>query len=114
MNVTRVLPQDRPALIIPMDHGLTMGNLSGLQDPAALLGHLLDAGVDGTLMSPGLAKQLGSRCKAGGMSLTLTLDYQLWSDRAGEVESISEVSKPRCVARSNRAGICGSRPGNTK
>lgn len=91
MDVTRVLPQDRPALIIPMDHGLTMGNLPGLQDPAALLEQLIGAGVDGTLMSPGLAKQLGGRCKAGGMSLTLTLDYQLWSDSAGTLEAISDV-----------------------
>ena len=66
MNVTRVLPADRAALIIPMDHGLTMGNLTGLHDPVRLLEQLLAARVDGTLLSPGLAKLLGERCRAGG------------------------------------------------
>lgn len=104
MNVTRVLPQGRPALIIPMDHGLTMGNLPGLQDPAALLEELLRAGVDGTLLSPGLAKRLGGRCREGGMSVTLTLDYQLWGDRAGTLERVSDVFAVCSVARARDLG----------
>lgn len=104
MNVTRVLPENRAALIIPMDHGLTMGNLMGLQDPEQLLDQLLAARVDGTLLSPGLAKQLGQRCRAGGMSVTLTLDYQLWSDRAGELERISDVFRICTVQRARDLG----------
>ena len=65
MDVTRVLPADRPALIIPMDHGLTMGNLPGLENPAALLEQLITAGVDGTLMSPGTG-QTARRARQGG------------------------------------------------
>ena len=104
MDVTRVLPSDRPALIVPMDHGLTMGNLSGLQDPAKLLSQLISAKVDGTLMSPGLAKLLGGRVRAGGMSLTLTLDYQLWGDRAGTLERISDEFGVCSVARAHSLG----------
>ena len=104
MNVTRVLPAERAALIIPMDHGLTMGNLTGLHDPVRLLEQLLAARVDGTLLSPGLAKLLGERCRAGGMSVTLTLDYQLWSDRAGELEGISDVFGICTVERARDLG----------
>jgi fructose-bisphosphate aldolase, class I len=104
MTVDRVLPADRPALIIPMDHGLTMGNIAGLQDPAALLERLLAAGVDGTLLSPGLARLLGERCREGGMSVTLTLDYQLWGDRPGRLDHISDVFSICSVDRARDLG----------
>ncbi|GHF36458.1 class I fructose-bisphosphate aldolase [Deinococcus metalli] len=104
MTVERVLPTDRAALIIPMDHGLTMGNLTGLHDPAALLERLIHAGVDGTLLSPGLAARLGGRCRAGHMSVTLTLDYQLWGDRPGTLEHISDVFAVCSVARARALG----------
>lgn len=104
MNISQVLPPERAALIIPMDHGLTMGNLPGLQDPADLLERLIAAGVDGTLLSPGLAGRLGARCREGGLSVTLTLDYQLWSDRAGTLEHISDVFQVCSVARARDLG----------
>lgn len=104
MTVERILPPHRAALIIPMDHGLTMGNIPGLKDPAALLEHLIAAGVDGTLLSPGLAARLGGRCCAGHMSVTLTLDYQLWGDRPGTLEHISDVFPVCSVARAKALG----------
>lgn len=104
MTVERVLPETRAALIIPMDHGLTMGNIPGLHDPAALLERLIDAGVDGTLLSPGLAARLGDRCRAGGMSVTLTLDYQLWGDRPGKLDGITDVFPVCSVARARDLG----------
>lgn len=82
----RVLPPDRKALIIPIDHGLSMGNVQGLENPRALLHKLRQAGVDGTLMSSGLAKHIGQ--ERGTMSLTLTMDTQLWGNRPGVLEVI--------------------------
>lgn len=82
----RVLPPERKTLIVPIDHGLGMGNLPGLERPRELLRALRQAGVDGTLMSAGLAKRIGA--ERGGMSLTLTLDFQLWSTQPGVQEAI--------------------------
>ncbi len=86
-----VVPDDRKVLIIPMDHGLVMGNVPGLQRPAALLEALVAAGTDGTLLSAGMAKLLGGRVKQAGMSLTMMVDHQIWGDRPGQVESIRSV-----------------------
>jgi fructose-bisphosphate aldolase, class I len=87
-----VVPSDRKVLIIPMDHGLVMCNLAGLQRPASLLDALIDARADGTLMSAGMAKLLGGRAKDAGMSLTMMVDHQIWGDRPGAVESIRSVT----------------------
>lgn len=86
-----VVPQDRKVLIIPMDHGVVMGNLPGLERPAELLDALIEAGTDGTLMSAGMAKLLASRAKDAGMSLTMMVDHQIWGDRPGIVESIRSI-----------------------
>lgn len=82
----QVLPPERKTLIVPIDHGLGMGNVPGLERPRELLRALRQAGVDGTLMSAGLAKRIGA--ERGGMSLTLTLDFQLWSTQPGVQEAI--------------------------
>lgn len=45
------------AVIVPVDHGLLFGAITGLEDPCALLKRLIAAGIDGTLLSPGIARQ---------------------------------------------------------
>lgn len=85
-RLRRVLPPERKTLIVPIDHGLGMGNLPGLERPRELLRALREAGVDGTLMSAGLAKRIG--VERGPMSLTLTLDFQLWGNQPGLQEAI--------------------------
>jgi|DewCreStandDraft_5_1066085.scaffolds.fasta_scaffold01563_10 class I fructose-bisphosphate aldolase len=99
----RVLPPDRKALIVPIDHGLSLGNLQGLENPRATLQALREAGVDGTLMSAGLAKQLG--LERGEMSLTLTMDSQLWGNRPGTLEQIKAAIP---VATMRRAAALGA------
>ncbi len=86
-----VVPADHKVLIIPMDHGLVMGNLPGLHHPAVLLDALIEACTDGTLMSAGMAKLLAPRAKEAGMSLTMMVDHQIWGDRPGTVESIRSI-----------------------
>lgn len=44
------------SVVIPIDHGLVMGNVTGLSDPIETLKKLIDLKVDATLISPGLAK----------------------------------------------------------
>ncbi len=90
-RLERVLPSGRAALIIPMDHGLSLGAIAGLEDPAKLLGQLAEARVDGTLMSAGMAKTLAGQCRSAGMSLTLTADDQYWGNRPGTPEHIGGI-----------------------
>lgn len=101
-RLQRVLPPDRKTLIVPVDHGLGMGNVPGLERPRELLRALRQAGVDGTLMSAGLAKQIGA--ERGPMSLTLTLDFQLWSSQPGVQEAIQAQIPVGTVRRAEALG----------
>jgi class I fructose-bisphosphate aldolase len=52
----RILGRDGRAMILPVDHGLMLGRLPGLEEPAALVADAIDGGCDGLLMSIGLAR----------------------------------------------------------
>ena len=71
----RLFGSDGKALILPVDHGLTLGRIAGLEDPVALLGELLPLGFDGVLLSSGLAQRTTSLFAArGAPARVLTLD----------------------------------------
>ncbi|GLZ11708.1 fructose-bisphosphate aldolase [Actinomadura sp. NBRC 104425] len=53
-RMTRTLPQDRVAIIMPVDHGLIFDRLPGLENPAAVVEEFGDDDVTGFMMSPGL------------------------------------------------------------
>lgn len=101
-RLNRILPQDRKTLIIPVDHGLGMGNVAGLEDPKKLLISLHEQGVHGTLMSAGLAKHMGKY--RGDMSLTLTMDTQIWGDQPGKIEAIRAELPVTTVRRAEDLG----------
>ncbi len=97
-SIKKLLPDGRKTLIIPIDHGLAMGNIAGLEQPEQVLRALIQGGVDGTLMSVGFARRLGGLCRDHGLSLTLTLDFQLLGARPGEwgaVRGLTEVTSVR-------------------
>ena len=103
-RLNRVLPPEHPALIIPMDHGLSLGAIPGLEHPAHLLSRLSAAQVDGTLMSAGVAKQLGAQAKKANMSLSITADDQYWGPRPGTPENIRGVLTVSSVNRAESLG----------
>lgn len=103
-RIEHVLPAERAALIIPMDHGLSLGAIPGLEHPAALLRRLIDAQVDGTLMSAGMAKKLAPICKQAHLSLTITADDQYWGNIPGQPESIRGVLTACKVDRAEDVG----------
>ncbi len=71
----RLFGPDGRALILPVDHGLTLGRIAGLEDPVALLTELLPLGFDGVLMSPGLTRRTAPLFAArGAPSRVFTLD----------------------------------------
>ena len=44
------------SLVMPVDHGLSLGMVSGLENPRTLLSRLEALRVDATLISPGMAR----------------------------------------------------------
>jgi len=53
-RMTRTLPQDRVAIILPVDHGLIFDRLPGLENPAAVIEEFGKDDITGFMMSPGL------------------------------------------------------------
>lgn len=82
-------PKSGKSVIIPIDHGLIMGNIAGLQDPLGTLENLIRLGIDATLISPGIAKittDIFSSKDAPGR--ILTIDLPLSSTIPGESGNI--------------------------
>lgn len=44
-------------LCVPIDHGMQVGTISGLEDPSRLIGILADSGVDSVIVNPGLLRK---------------------------------------------------------
>src|SRR3954468_19444638 len=71
----RIFGSDGRTLVLPVDHGLTLGRLEGLEDPVALLGGLRHLPCDGFLMTPGLARHTVAQfAQRGAPARLLTLD----------------------------------------
>jgi class I fructose-bisphosphate aldolase len=71
----RIFGEDGRCLILPVDHGLTLGRVVGLEDPVAVAGGLLDLPCDGLLMAPGLTRRTVERfAHRGAPARILTLD----------------------------------------
>jgi fructose-bisphosphate aldolase, class I len=91
-RLARVIPPDRKVLIIPMDHGLVFGNIAGLERPAELLATLIRSGVDGTLVSVGLARALGTQLSSAPLSKTVPVDHQYFGSTPGGMERIQAIA----------------------
>ena len=77
------------SVIIPIDHGLVMGNVKGLFDPVKTLKELIDLKIDGTLVSPGIAKiTLDLFTSRNAPARILTADLPLLSNVPGETGEV--------------------------
>ncbi|MBN2369122.1 MAG: fructose-bisphosphate aldolase [Vicinamibacteria bacterium] len=79
------------SVIIPVDHGVAMGALQGLQDPHDVLARLVALRIDGTLLTPGLWKVVsGLFERRDAPARVLTADLPLFSTLPGEPADVSE------------------------
>lgn len=79
----RLLGHDRRAMILPLDHGLMLGRVPGLEEPSALAAEAVEAGCDGLLMSAGVARAtVGLFAGRSAPARLLTLDTALLDARA--------------------------------
>jgi len=77
------------AVIIPLDYGLYMGSVKGIEDPVKIVNKLIDNKVDGTIMGFGLGKVTANLFYAKKyISKILSVDYMLMSTLPGMEEGI--------------------------
>lgn len=57
--MSRLFADDRKAMILPVDHGINLGRVEGLEQPWSLLGQAATLGCDGVLMTLGVAERSG-------------------------------------------------------
>lgn len=60
-------------LCVPLDHGMQVGPIAGIADPAPLIDIVVEAGVDSVIVSPGMLLRYGHRL-AGGPAVIMRLD----------------------------------------
>jgi class I fructose-bisphosphate aldolase len=71
----RIFGGDGRTLVLPVDHGLTLGRIAALEDPVGVLHGLLDLPCDGLLMAPGLTRHTAERfARRDAPARILTLD----------------------------------------
>jgi fructose-bisphosphate aldolase, class I len=71
----RIFGEDGNTLVLPVDHGLTLGRVEGLEHPVARMDELMDLPVDGLLMNTGLVRATVDRfARRGAPARLLTLD----------------------------------------
>ncbi|WP_171883293.1 class I fructose-bisphosphate aldolase [Mesorhizobium loti] len=60
-------------LCVPLDHGMQVGPIAGIADPAPLIDIVVEAGVDAVIVNPGMLLRHGHRL-AGGPAVILRLN----------------------------------------
>lgn len=76
-------------LCVPLDHGMQVGAIAGLEEPERLLDIVANAGVDAVILNPGLFMRQASRL-VGGPSVILRLDQTtMW--RVGEAHGYADT-----------------------
>lgn len=89
----RIFGPDGRAMVLPVDHGLMLGRVPGLDDPRGLVQAAADVGCDGLLMSLGLARATaGIFAGRGAPARLLTLDNLLRSDDEDPGTGVAVVS----------------------
>jgi class I fructose-bisphosphate aldolase len=92
----RIFGHDGRAMILPVDHGLMLGRIPGLEQPKALVEAAAGAGCDGLLMSAGLARATaGMFAHRHAPARLLTLDTLLGANEqdAGAAALVASVEQ---------------------
>lgn len=85
--------ESKKSVIIPIDHGLVMGNISGLENPFETLKKLVELNIDGILLSPGVMKNSSEFFRGKNMpARILTVDYPMMSVIPGESSDVIEYN----------------------
>jgi class I fructose-bisphosphate aldolase len=95
----RIFGADGRALILPVDHGMMMGRIPGLEDPVAMVRRLLPLGCDGFLMSQGVMERtVDLFLHRSAPSRLMTLDT-FWRSPGEAISGAGLVSSVHVAAR---------------
>ncbi len=75
-------------VVLPVDHGLMLGRVSGLEDPVASLTQFLSHGCDGFLIGPGVARRTAELFADRGTPARVVTIDTYWRDKSGGVGSL--------------------------
>lgn len=92
----RVFGPDGRAMVLPVDHGLMLGRVTGLEEPASLVAAAAEAGCDGLLMSAGLARATAgifATRRAPARLVTLDTTLRDGDDDPGEATLVASVAQ---------------------
>jgi class I fructose-bisphosphate aldolase len=94
------------SVIVPIDHGMALGATTGLEDPRAVLKRLIEAGIDGTLLNPGMARQVADLfAHRAAPARVLSADLPLHSNVPGAVEEIQAYDLIAGIDDALRLGV---------
>lgn len=74
------------AVVVALDHGLSLGAPEGFADPAATLDRVLAGEPDAVLVGPHFARRYSDRIERAGVETILTADVVTWSTSPGHDE----------------------------
>ncbi|MGD6853236.1 MAG: fructose-bisphosphate aldolase, partial [Candidatus Bathyarchaeia archaeon] len=57
-RLKKIMQKDNRTVIVPMDHGITIGPVQGIKDMQKITNQLLDGKVDAILVHKGIAKRI--------------------------------------------------------
>ena len=57
-RLRRILQRDNRTVIVPMDHGVSMGPIKGITNPQNIVDQLLKGGIDAVVLNKGIAKRV--------------------------------------------------------
>lgn len=92
----RVFGRDGRTMILPVDHGLMLGRVRGLEEPASLVAAAAEANCDGLLMSSGLARataELFASRQAPARVIALDATMHDGDDDPGEATLVASVEQ---------------------
>ncbi|MFQ6068859.1 MAG: 2-amino-3,7-dideoxy-D-threo-hept-6-ulosonate synthase [Candidatus Bathyarchaeia archaeon] len=86
-RLKRIFRNDNRALIVPMDHGVTVGPVTGLVDMQGIINKLLQGGVDAVVLHRGVAKHVDT--ENAGLIIHLSGITKLGPDPNNKVQVCS-------------------------
>ena len=99
-------PVSGRSLVVPADHGMTLGAVAGLEEPRLLLQRLEGLRVDATLIGPGVARDTADLfARRSAPARILTLDLPLLSSIPGEAGEVRAYALVASVQDALRLGV---------
>lgn len=71
------------AVVVALDHGLSLGAPDGFKNPGATLDRVLEGEPDAVLVGPHFARRYSDRIDQAGVDVILTADVVTWSTSPG-------------------------------